>query len=200
MIKQRYDRKKPDVLGLIICTFPKIHLSLRVTISTKEDEVQIANTKRSAMDKFKRNKLVELRKTFDVKMTIMTKRFPKIPTKRIMEQRTKLVQAMYSGSSAVSNPRASVELFMILWRSFENWDAATVLSKEASFPPCCYHRSWGRSKSNYDCGVKYKILYYRWECLRYFCSTEVQAYVRMTKFWPFTILSINYRITDRSKF
>ena len=121
MIKQRYDRKKkPDVLGLIICTFPKIHLSLRVTISTKEDEVQIANTKRSAMDKFKRNKLVELRKTFDVKMTIMTKRFPRIPTKRIMEQRTKLVQAMYSGSSTVSNPRASVELFMILWRSFEN--------------------------------------------------------------------------------
>ena len=171
MIKQRYDRKKPDVLGLSICTFPKIHLSLRVTISTKEDEVQIANTKRSAMDKFKRNKLVELRKTFDVKMTIMTKRFPRIPTKRIMEQRTKLVQAMYSGSSAVSNPRASVELFMILWRSFENWDAATVLSKEASFPPCCYHRSWGRSKSNYDCGVKYKILYYRWECLHYFCST-----------------------------
>ena len=28
----------------------------------------------------------------------------------------------------------------------------------------------------------------------------IQAYVRMTKFWPFTILSINYRITDHSKF
>ena len=100
-------------------TLPKIHLSLRVTISIKEDEVQNANTKRSAIDKFSRNMVVDVRKTEDVKMTIMTKRFPRIPTNKIIEQRTKLVQAMNSGSSA-SVPTTSVVLFMILRRSFDD--------------------------------------------------------------------------------
>ena len=73
----------------------------------------MANTNRSAMDKFSRNMVVEVRKTEDVKMTIITKRFPRIPTNKMMEQRIKLVHAMYSGSSA-SVTINSVELFMIL--------------------------------------------------------------------------------------
>ena len=120
-------------------TLPKIHLSLRVTISIKEEEVQNANTKRSAIDKFSKNMVVEVRNTEDVKMTIMTKRFPRIPTNKMIEQRTKLVQAMYSGSSA-SVPTTSVVLFMILRRSFDDWDA--FLSKRGLISTLLLHAKW----------------------------------------------------------
>ena len=137
-------------------TLPKIHLSLRVTISIKEDEVQNANTKRSAIDKFSRNMVVEVRKTEDVKMTIMTKRFPRIPTNKIIEQRTKLVQAMNSGSSA-SVPTTSVVLFMILRRSFDDWDA--FLSKRGLVSTLLLHAKWRppHSLKYNDCVKTFKI-------------------------------------------
>ena len=78
---------------------PKIQASLRVTTSTSDVGVQVAKTSRSAMERLSKNKLVELRSADEVKMTMMTSRLPKIPTAKMMEQKTRLVQAMYSGSS-----------------------------------------------------------------------------------------------------
>ena len=65
-------------LGETYCTFPIIHASLLVAISTNDDGVQVNKTKRSATDKFKRNKFVELLKTFEVNMTTITNKFPEI--------------------------------------------------------------------------------------------------------------------------
>ena len=65
-------------LGETHCTFPIIHASLLVAISTNDDGVQVNKTKRSATDKFKRNKFVELLKTFEVNMTTITNKFPEI--------------------------------------------------------------------------------------------------------------------------
>ena len=70
------------------------HVDFLVTISTNVDGVHVAKTSISATDKFKRNILVELRKTFDVKITIMTIRLPKRPTAKTTEHKKRLVKAM----------------------------------------------------------------------------------------------------------
>ena len=97
-------------------TFPMIHASLLVTISTREEGVQAAKTSRSATDRFKRKRFVELLRTFEVKMTIMTRALPNKPTAKMTEQRTRLVHATYSGSSVgvkASSSTRSVVLFMM---------------------------------------------------------------------------------------
>ena len=58
-------------------TLPIIHALFRVAISTNDEGVQVSNTNKSATDKFNKNKLVELLNTLEVRMTIMTRRFPK---------------------------------------------------------------------------------------------------------------------------
>ena len=86
----------------------------------------MAKTKISATDKFNRKRLVELRNTDEVKITMITKRLPRIPTKSIMEHKIKLVQAMYSGSSEASSTevvkvvKATEELFMIYTGSVDD--------------------------------------------------------------------------------
>lgn len=106
--------------------FPMYQASLLLILSTMEVGVQVAKTKRSATDKFSKNKLVELLKTLEVKMTIITSKLPKIPTAKMMVQRTRLVQAMYSGTVVGSTSSslvmlASMEVF-IFANSQTNWE------------------------------------------------------------------------------
>ena len=70
------------------------HADFRVTISIMVVGVQVAKTSISAIDKFKRNMLVELCITFDVMITMMTMRLPRRPTAKITEHKKRLVKAM----------------------------------------------------------------------------------------------------------
>ena len=66
----------------------------RVAISTNVEGVQVAKTSMSATDKFRRNMFVELRRALEVKMTMMTIRFPNKPTAKTIEHKKRLVKAM----------------------------------------------------------------------------------------------------------
>ena len=54
----------------------------------------MAKTSMSATDKFRRNMFVELRRALEVKMTMMTIRFPNKPTAKTIEHKKRLVKAM----------------------------------------------------------------------------------------------------------
>ena len=87
-------------------TFPIIQASPLVAISTKAEGVHVTKTNKSAIERFSKNKFVERPSlappvSLHVKITIITNKFPNRPTAKIIVKKTRLVIAVYSGSTMV---------------------------------------------------------------------------------------------------
>ena len=83
-----------------------IHASCLVAISTNVEGVQVTKTSKSAIERFSKNKFVDLPSfvppvSLLVRITMITSKFPSKPTANMIVRKTKLIVAVYSGRTLV---------------------------------------------------------------------------------------------------